>query len=52
LWLHNTPTQFVSQALRATYAAAGAADKLRLEAQLAPDEGVAEWVAQLKLVSR
>jgi hypothetical protein len=48
LWLHNTPTQFASQALLNTYAAAGVADKLRLEAQLAPGDGVAEWVAQLK----
>jgi hypothetical protein len=48
LWLYNTPTQFVSQALRATYAAAGAGDKLRLETRLASDEGLAEWAAQLR----
>ncbi len=48
LWLHNTPTQFASQALRNTYSMSGKPERLRLESQSASDARVADWIARLK----
>ena len=46
LLLHNTDENFPTDALRSTYRAMGASDKLRVVASRLPDEELVRWVLQ------
>ncbi len=46
LLLHNTGTAFPTAALRSTYRATGAREKLRVVASRLPDEELARWVVE------
>ena len=46
LLLHNTGTNFPTDALRSTYRAMGASDKLRVVAARLPDEELVEWISK------
>jgi hypothetical protein len=48
LLLHNVGDQFPTDALRATYRALGAADKLRVETRRLSEEEIAAWIAALR----
>jgi hypothetical protein len=46
LLLHNTGENFPTDAVRSTYRAMGASDKLRVVAARLPDEELVRWIAQ------
>ena len=48
LLLHNTGEAFPTDALRSTYRAMGASDKVRVVAARLPDEKLLSWISQLK----
>ena len=48
LLLHNTGGDFPTEALRATYRAMGASDKLRVVAARLPDAELVSWLSQVK----
>ena len=48
LLLHNTGEKFPTVALRSTYRAMGASDKVRVAAAALPDEELVKWISHLK----
>jgi hypothetical protein len=46
LLLHNTGDRFPTAALRSTYRAMRATDKVRVVAAALPDEELASWIAR------
>jgi hypothetical protein len=48
LLLHNTGSNFSSEALRSTYKLSGATDKCRIESKNLGDDELVSWIAQLK----
>jgi hypothetical protein len=48
LLLHNTGEAFPTDALRSTYRALGASDKLRVVAARLPDDELVGWISQLR----
>jgi hypothetical protein len=46
--MHNTGAAFATEALRSTYQAAGAREKLRVSATRLPDEELVSWLSQVK----
>jgi len=48
LLLHNTGTDFPTDALRSTYRAMGASDNVRVVAARLPDEELVRWITELK----
>ena len=48
LLLHNTGETFPTHALRSTYRALGASDKLRVVAARLPDDELVGWISQLR----
>ncbi len=46
--LHNTGAAFTTEALRSTYQAMSASDKLRVSPTRLPEEELVAWLSQVK----